>query len=233
MNAHNILKQLSFTEFRNLSLSNDGDGTIRKADMGALLTYINDGMSALVTQFQVTEKVVHVQLYDHITTYHLLSRFAVSQQPQPHVDYPYILDLNGSPFKGDVNKVKAVWDNTGRKRVLNDESDMRSIFIMGKEAITVPYPENGVILFVHYQAKPMTVTVDNLDEEVDIPDSLVPTLRAYVAHRLFMSMGTSDSMRIGQEYQTQYVMLINDLKSTDALSDSRFTESPFYERGWI
>ena len=83
MNAHNILKQLSFTEFRNLSLSNDGDGTIRKSDMGALLTYINDGMNALVTQFQVTEKVVHVQLYDHITTYHLLSRFAVSQQPQP------------------------------------------------------------------------------------------------------------------------------------------------------
>lgn len=233
MNANSILTQLSFNEFSNLSISNEGSGIIRKDAIGKVLTIMNDGLIDLNTKFKVTEKIVHIRLFEHITTYHLVSRFAESQQPQPDVEVPYILDLNRTPFKGDVSKVTAVWDNQERQRPLNDENDLRSVFIMQKDSLTVPYPEDGVILFVHYQAMPMRITVDNLDEELDIPDSLVPALRAYIAYRWFMSMGTSDSMRIGQEYQSQYIMSINDLKGVDGLSDSRFNQSTFHERGWI
>lgn len=233
MNAQSILTQLSFNEFSNLSLSNDGDGTIRKSDLGKVLTLLNDGLLDLTSKFKIMEKVVHIELHEHITTYHLVPRFAESQQPQPDVSIPYILDKNRTPFKGDVNKVIAVWDSEGRQRKLNDENDKRSIFTMQKDSITVPFPEKDVVLFVHYQAAPLRITVNNLDEELDIPDSLVPALRAYIAYKMFISMGNNDSIRIGQEYQNQYILLINDLKGIDALSDSRFMHNTFEERGWV
>ena len=233
MNAQSLLSQLAFSEFANLALSNEGSGSIRKQDMGRVLTFLNDGLCELNTKFKLTEKVVHIQLHEFITQYHLLSRFAESQQPQPDVDFPYILDMNREPFKGDVLKVVVVWDDKGRERPLNDEADLRSVFTLNNQVLTVPYPEENTVLFVHYIAKPQTVTLDNLDEELDIPDYLVPALRMYVANRVFMSMGTNDSIRQGQEYQNQYLFALNDIQAANLNSDSRFVINSFEHRGWV
>lgn len=233
MNARHLLSQLSYGEFNNTSIGNEGSGTINKSHMGRVLTYINDGLMDLATRFKLNEKVVHIQLYDHITDYHLLSRFAVSQQPQPDVPFPYILDSNRTPFKGDVLKILAVWDNFDRERSLNDESDFRSVFTLRPNVLTVPYPEDKVTLFVHYSAKPQLVTTENLDEELDIPDFMVPALRMFVASKVFMTLGSSDNMRLGQDFQIQYITAINSLKQADALSESRFTANAFNNRGWV
>ena len=233
MNARHLLSQLSYGEFNNTSVGNEGSGTINKSHMGRVLTFINDGLMDIATKFKLSEKAVHIQLYDHITDYHLLSRFAVSQQPQPDVPFPYILDSNRTPFKGDVLKVYAVWDNYDRERTLNDEADLKSVFTLRPNVLTVPYPEDNITLFVHYIAKPQMVTVDNLDEELDIPDFLVPALRSYVASRVFMTMGSADNMRLGQEFQIQYITALNNLKQADAMSESRFTQNSFERRGWI
>ena len=232
MNAQYLLSQLSYGEFSNLAVGNDGNGTINKANLGKVITYINDGLLALAIRFKLHEKVVHIQLYDHITNYHLLSRFAESQQPQPDVPFPYIQDSNRTPFKGDVLKITAVWDSRGRERQLNDETDLRSVFTLKPDMITVPYPEDDNVLFIHYSAKPQPVTTDNLNEELDIPDFLVPALRMFVAQKVFMSIGSGDNMRIAQDYQSQYSALLNDIQHVDALSDSRFVHGAFENRGW-
>lgn len=233
MNARHLLSQLSYGEFNNISVGNEGSGTISKKHLGRVLTFINDGLMDLATKFKLKESTVHIQLYDHITDYHLVSRFAVSQQPQPDVPFPYILDSNRTPFKGDVLKVYAVWDSFDRERLLNDESDIRSVFTIQPNVLTVPYPEDNITLFVHYLAKPQLITVDNLDEELDIPEFLVPALRLFVASKVFMTLGSSDNMRLGQEFQIQYITALNSLKQADALSESRFTENSFESRGWI
>lgn len=233
MNTLAVLSDLSFTHLSSLAMSNDGSGTIRQQDMGKILSYLNDGLTQIFGEFAVKEKVMQIQLFEHITNYHLVSRFARSQQPQPNVDFPYILDHNRAPFKGDVNKVTAVWDNMGRNRVINDENNLRSVFIMAPDLLTVPYPEKDIILFVHYEAKPQRITMDNLDEEIDLPTSLFPALKAYIAAQVFMGIGSNDSVRISQGYENQYVSIIRMLKSSDALTESKFTARPFEERGWI
>lgn len=214
-------------------MSNDGDGTIRKSDMGKIITFVNDGLLELATNFKLAEKIVHVELHEHITNYHLIPKFAESQQPQNDVDIAYIHDMDRTPFKGDVLKILAVWDNQERERQLNDESDLRSVFTLVTDMITVPYPESGTVLFIHYKPKPQLITSDNLDQELDIPEYLVPALRMYVAHKVFMSIGTSDSIRTSREYQNHYIQLTHEIQDADAVSDSRFVENSFNRRGWV
>lgn len=233
MNTQTLITELSFHHLSNLAMSKDGSGTIRTQDMGKILTCVNDGLRILHEEFTILQKVVHVRLFEHITTYHLVSRFADSQQPQPNVDYPYIIDHNRTPFKGDVNKITAVWDNTGKQRTINDEGDLRSVFIMGPDTITVPYPEKDVILFIHYNAKPQLITMDTLQEELDLPANLIPALKAYIASQIYMTIGTNDSVRMAQIYENQYTSIVRMLKSSDALSESKFTANQFEERGWV
>ena len=75
--------------------------------------------------------------------------------------------------------------------------------------------------------------MDNLDEELDIPDKLVPALRSYVAHKLFLSIGSADSLHKAQEYQGQYIFQTQALVGTDALAESRFKINTFSKGGWI
>lgn len=233
MNTTELLRDLSHHQLFNLAISNDGDGTIRDKDKPRILACINDGLRIINEEFRIFNKVVHVQLYEEITTYHLLSRFAVSQQPQKGVMFPYILDHNRAPFKGDVSKVTAIWDSNNRKRNLNDENDLRSIFTMTPNSITVPYPENNEVLIVHYLAKPQMVTLDLLEDELDIDDKLIPLLKTYVASQVYHSIGSADSARMSQSFENQYNSILRMLKSTDALTESKLINNPFEERGWI
>lgn len=233
MNTKGLLAQLSYGELSGLALGNEGDGTIRKRDMGKVITFINDGLQDLYNKFLVKESVVSLQLLDYVTTYHLVPRFAVSNAPQPDVPVPYIIDNNRAKFKGDVGKIYAVYDTAGKERPINDETSLDSVFIRGKDSITVPVPDGKLVLFIHYQTTHPQITMDNLDEELDIPDKLVPALRSYVAHKLFLSIGSADSLHKAQEYQGQYIFQTQALVGTDALAESRFKINTFSKGGWI
>lgn len=233
MNTNQLLTELSFGELSTLSLSNEGDGTIRKSDYGKMLAFINDALQVFHNRFKINEKVVIVELNEYTTTYHLLPRFAVSQQPQEDVIFAYVRDLPHSPFKGDVNKIIAVWDSEGNERAINDEAKENSIFIMQKNSFTVPNPVNGIQLYIHYLPAPIPITRDNLDMELDIPDVIIPALKAYIASKVFMSIGSNDSIRLSHEYQSRYLLMVNELQATDITSGSRHIENPFEDRGWI
>lgn len=232
MNTRALLAQLSYGELSGLGLGNEGDGTIRTRDMGKVLTFINDGLQDLYTKFLVKESVVHVQLLDYVTNYILVPRFALSNAPQPDVAEPYILDNNRDKFKGDVGKIYAVYDSNGKERPINDETSLDSVFIRAKETLTVPIPDKNVVLFVHYQTTHPRITMENLDEELDIPDMLTPALRSYVAHKLFLSIGSADSLHKAQEYQGQYIFQTQALVGMDALANSRFKINTFSKGGW-
>src|SRR5690606_3596080 len=128
MKAQALLTQLAYSELASLSLSNEGSGVIEKSQLGKVLSFLNDGMLNLVPYFNGQIKEVMIEMHDHITNYHLVSRFASSQQPQEGVDYAYIKDSNRKPFKGDVAKITSVWDSYNRTRFINDEANYLSVF---------------------------------------------------------------------------------------------------------
>lgn len=233
MNTRGILTQLSYGELSNLSMGNDGDGTIRQRDIGKVLNAINDGLSEMSGLFTIKDSVVHIRLVDHITTYHLDSRFAISQQPQPDVDEPYIIDNNREPFQNDVRKIHSIYDSLGNLIPINDENKSNSVFINGRDSITVPDPVSGIYLFLHYKAQHFRVTVDNLSAELLIPNSLVPALKMYVASRIYGAMSTVDASNKSVEYLNHYLNIVKDLKNEDATSESRFKINQFDNNGWV
>lgn len=233
MNTNQLLAQLSYGEFNNLALSNEGDGTIRTRDMGKMLTFINDGLHDLYTKFLVKESVVTIQLYEYITNYLLVPRFAQSNQVQTDVSEAYILDNLRDKFKGDVGKIYAVFNDLGVELPINDETKMNSVFIRGKESITVPSPDPERVLFIHYQTTHPRITMQNLDEELDIHDTMIAALRSYVAHKLFLSIGSADAIHKAQEYQGQYIFQTQSLVAIDASGDSRFHFKQFKKGGWV
>lgn len=233
MNTRGILTQLSYGELSNLSMGNDGDGTIRQRDIGKVLNAINDGLSEMSGLFTLKDSVVHIRLLSFVNTYHFNSRFAISQQPQPDVPDAYIIDNNREPFKNDVRKVYAVYDSLGNNLPINDEDKENSVFIKGRDSITVPNPEDGVYIFVHYKSDHFRVTNENLGAELDIPNSLVPALKMYVASRIYGAMSTVDASNKSVEYLNHYLNMIKDLKNEDATTESRFKINQFNANGWV
>lgn len=231
MLVQTLMSQLSQNEFFNLSLSNDGSGSIRQSDQGRIFNYINDGLWDMTNRFIFKEKKLTVNMQKDLRRYELKEVNSVTGTTGDN--YPYIRDLPEDPFKEDVLKVLAIWDSRGEVRHLNDESDPKSVFTHIPETLIVPKPEHDISLEVYYQPKPKLIGDNPLQTVLDLPPYMYPALRAYVAHKVFMSIGTGDSMRMAQEYQLQYTMHINDIQATDKTSSTRLTANAFSKKGWI
>lgn len=231
MLVQTLMSQLSQNEFHNLALSNDGSGSIRQTDQGRVINYINDGLWDLTNRFIFNEKCVTVMQVEDIKRYELITANAVSANDG--TSYPYIRDSVEEPFLGDVLKVLAVWDGRGDNRVLNDEGAEKPIFTNIPQTLIVPKPEKDIFLGVYYQPKPILIADNPLQTELNLPEYVYPALRAYVAQKVFMSIGTGDSMRMSQEYQTQYMMYVNDLQAVDKASSTRLTTNAFSKKGWV
>lgn len=233
MNTNSLLAQLSYGELSNLSLSNEGDGSIRPRDMGKLLTFINDGLSDITNKFRTKESIVHIKLYEHITTYVLDSKYSVVTNDPSVINFPYVLDNTREPFKNDVKKIMSVEDSLGRDRPINDTTTKYGVFIKEKNKIEVPLPEAGVFLFIKYQSEHFRVTTQNLDEDLDINDSLIPALRIYVAYKVFSTIGTVDASNKSIELLNQYMGIVQELRDVDITGDSKIMDSNFRRNGWI
>lgn len=233
MNTKSVIAQLSFGELSNLSMSNDGDGTIRNQDMGRVITFINDGLVDLSNKFRSKEATVHIELFEHITNYRLNSAYALSNTEVSDVKEKYILDNTREPFKNDVKKVMSVEDSLGRDRPINAPDSPLSVVIKEKDIITVPNPVNGQFLFVRYQSEHFRINMDNLDHDLDIPDSLVPALKLYVGYRVFSSIGTLDASNKAMEFLNQYVGYCNEMVNIDITGDSIIYQSNFKRNGWV
>ena len=127
MNIEDLFRNLSYGELSNLALSVEGSGTIVESARPKIVTYANDALTRLHTRFPLRTKDVLIEMYAHITNYHLLPRFARSTSPQVE-KYPYILDLPLEPFVDEVIQIESVFDTYGCNLPLNDGGNCHSVF---------------------------------------------------------------------------------------------------------
>ena len=116
MELEELLCALSIGELSNLSMSNEGDGTIVDDKKMAIVAYANTGLKRLYSRFLLIEKALLLRQQAGITYYHLKKGFSVFTHDPLKVDVPYILDSEMEPFFGDVARVLSVWDEDGDHR---------------------------------------------------------------------------------------------------------------------
>lgn len=234
MKVSKVLSDLAFGKLSNQSMAEAGDGTINVRYHPKLINCMNEALIRLYTRFIIKEKDLTLELVESITNYHLLKRFAESNQPQPDVEFAYIKDLDCEAFQEDVLKVLAVYGNDGRRVPLNDPESCTSVFTPQENILQAFPQESGVFLGVQYQAKHPELTVGDLDQEVDIPPSLYPAFLSYIAYMVFSDMGSQDAIGRAQEHMAVYESICSEAETRDILSTSLSnTNVRFSRRGWV
>lgn len=180
-------------------------GELSQLDLGAdignnlqlpkLVASINLGLTELYKRFPINLKEVIIQLNNWQTNYTISSAHAESQMPpEGNPDNYYVKDSEYYPFTDDILSIEQVFNEDGEELPLNDENLKYSLFTVGHNVISHPYPEDENAITVIYRAHSAKIAVDST--EIDIPQQFVEPLVNYVAHRVFAGINMSSAEAI-------------------------------------
>lgn len=233
MNVADLYEKLSFGPMSGLFCGVNGQGEIEEERKPALISHTNDALLRIYTEFVLLEKDLVLAPKLGITNYHLLPRFATSNQNSKE-RYRYILDLPQEPFLGDVIKVMTVYDSEGHRVPLNDVESFHSVFSPQGNMLQVPRPKEGVALGVCYQARHPKLDWQDEEQPIDLPLVLEEALIAYIGFKAYSNIRTEESIAAAQEQLALYNAVIQQVKDTDAVSTSiSYTNFRFAKRGWV
>ena len=234
MRVTDLYRMLSYGELSNLAMSSSGAGTILEADKPKILIYANDALLRLYSKFILREKDVLIELHDHVTNYHLDSRFSVTGQDALVAPIPYIKDLPLEPFENDVIKILSVYDSLGSKLPLNDAECYTSVYTPQANVLQVPNPIAGDCLSVLYQAKHPALDVARPNDIIQLPDVLHSALTGFIAYKVFSHINTQESTAKAQEHLSLYTNILSDAVESDTVITSiSGTNVRFQKRGWV
>lgn len=231
MKLQDLYRNLSYGVLSNLTLANDGNGTIRERDLGKVTLALNETLLRIYSRFNLREKVILIAMQDGVVTYHLTRKYAVSAGEVPN---PYILDLAEDPFEEDVIKILAVYDSLGYQLPLNDNEGPWSLFTPQATVLQVPNPLDNMALSVMYQAKHPILYADKPDTPIMLPSVLEGALYSHVAYQIFDSIGTAESVGRAQNHLMNYENICVELMASDSVQTSISTSNVRFEkRGWV
>ena len=230
MKLLDLFERLSFAELSNLAVGMEGAGTIRTEDQRKVLIHTNDGLLQLYSRFILKTKYLLIEEQEHITQYHLIEKFAESKNC---VEFPYIKDLVGDRFTGDLIRILEVYSNCGEQFVLNDAEDCHSLFTPSPQTLQIPNPRTGVPKHILYQAR--HDIIENINDKVwvEIPFVLEGALQAYIAHKIFNHMNGQENLLKSQDHYTTYERICQEVEAKDLVSTSVSNSSnKLTERGF-
>lgn len=200
-----------------------------------ILAAINEGLVRLHGRFPLKTNSCIVEMKEGRTDYPLHSKYAYSRYTKPTlaVQYPYIMDGFDKPFQDDVIKVLTVFDNGGKQRSLNDDSDPRSIFTPRPDTIQCMRPRHLEAVNVTYQAKHPVLTGEDAEQEVDLADTLMTALYNWVGYRYHTGLNTPEANGKAAEFLQTYESICGEVVEYDLVNGSiSTTETKFEKRGW-
>lgn len=240
MKVSQLLARLSRGPLENLSMSNDGDGTIATAKHPKLVGYANEALLKLYARFNLAEKELVIELDETITNYKLSSLYAVTTAAANPTKPHYIKDSVSDPFTDDLIQVLRVYttsDTPLPKQVgLNDDNDSKSVFTPKHDLLQVPDPVQGVPLYLLYQAMHAQLAETGagyLDAEIILPPILEPALVSYVAHLVYFHMNGQEHGIKAAEHLANYENLCAEIVEKDLANTSlSSTNTKFDDRGF-
>lgn len=234
MNLNSLFKDLAVGELSNLALAQEMPGTIAPGEQGKILLYVNDALLRLHTIFNLRDRNVIIEQYEHITYYHFLRRYAESnlESAEP---IKYIKDLLYEPFGEDVIKVLEVRNQWGMELPLNDRAHPFSVFTpQANLTLQIPHPMPGAPVVVSYQAKHPTLTLEDMEQTIYLPDVLHVPLRLHIAYQVFTAMSTQEATAKAVEFLTRFDSLCNQAQENDLVNSSVSTRNTtFDQRGFV
>lgn len=228
-----LFADLSYGELATLNLAEEGNGVITDAGKERIIRFINDGLLKLYSRFILKESNVLIEMVEWITQYHLLLKFAQSQQGVSTQTNLYIIDSELEPFPENVIRILTVYGGDGCVLPLNDEGNPFSLFTPKHNVLQVPNPQEGMPLSITYQAKHAPLVLAHEDATIDLPDVLVPALRNWIAYRAYDQVKTQEAQQMAQANRQEYENVCTEAIQLDLLGTSMANTTHRFERnGW-
>lgn len=156
-------------------------GSSIKDDDATLIAFINLGLTEIYKRFVLKTDEAMITLVDAKTIYKLDGTDADVSMGTGN--FMYLLTAYG---EGD-----SLSDYTTDDLVLpiNSEDDPYSVNTISYNEVQVPLITGGAFISLIYASKPTKVTLLTLDNELDLPDTLIDPLLEYIGYRGYKGMG--------------------------------------------
>lgn len=209
-------------------------GKILPENYPAIINRLNMGLTSLYSYFPISEKEVIVQQFDAVTEYKLNSTYAVSNT-ESTVPNKWVIDSVDNPFLDDVIRLERAYNELGSSIALNDEYDGDSVFTTAWDTVQIPFPVAGNVTVLVYRANhvKLSLDADPLTTVIEIPPALEEALQAFIASRLFVSLGQATSAGLASYYSNRYQQQVdhvernNLLQSTEGDSNLKLEQKGF------
>lgn len=233
MTLDKFLTQLSYGPFSNLSLGNDGDGTIKADKIPMVVDHINEGLLRMYTRLVLRENSVIIEMMESRTRYPLNSKHALSNTES--TEDKFIMDNPDWPFQDDVIKIMEVMNDLGCRLEINNPTACYSTYTPKENILQVPNPIAGRGLSIVYQAKhPKLDYAVDPEGHIDLTDNLIGALQAYVAYKVYGNMNTQEALLNSQKYQAQYTEIVAEVLEMDTVNMSYSqTNTKFQQNGYV
>lgn len=233
LRVSDVFRRLSYGELSNIAMGMEGVGAIEASKQDRLIHYINEALLRLHSRFVLREEGLLVRLTAHVTNYHISSRYAESNTDRLPADPVYIMDT-ASPYRDDLIKITAVYDQSGMQIPLNDGEDRRSFFTPMPDCLQVPNPVEGYMIELGYQCRHPLIGPGQTDACIELTPALEGALTAYVAHMVYSFMNGADNAAKGQEHLARYEYICAEVERMDLVNSSiSTTNTKFESRGFI
>lgn len=179
----------------------------------SILGFLNLGMLELYKRFSLKLEEHVIALEDMVDTYVMPS------------NYMWIVAAYGEV---DIRSSETV-----NELPINEEDNPLSINTVSWNKVQVPLSVSGAYVSIIYVARPEMYSIDDLDEEIDLPPQMVEPLLAYIGYRANASIDTG----VQTEDSAWYIRFdnsCNKIRQESMInSDDMFMTSRISKRGFV
>ena len=137
------------------------------------------------------------------------------------------------PFTDDWLLLLDCYDEMGRQIPINNQNCLGGIMTLAYNLIQVPVPLTDRQLELTYQARHPVLTGD-MDQELEISPSLVPSIAQYIAYRRLAAKSDDKSIQQSINYYQQFQASVGELLSANMLNtDNRTSVDQICMGGWV
>lgn len=206
MKIKRIIEHLEVGVLSKVNLGGNATAGVTSYNYPELISAIEMGINELSQIFNLRQRELIIKQENHIKLYELDSYYAQSNTASA-APYKYINDTPENPFKDDVLKIEAVYDELGREIRLNDMTDPESIYTPSLTSIQILNPnENNSISVIYSAACAELVKKGNnlLDQDVYLPSVLLNALTLFVAAQVVLSKDSLEAKNESMAFMNRY-----------------------------
>ena len=160
MILQNVVDAARYSELSSVAL---------KDNNAAIISFINLGMLELYKRFPLSFNEYTIDVTDGAVMYSLPS------------DYLYVLGVY-------ENVATTTNPDNIKELVINDNGNQDAVFFPNHKTIQVPVVEGRIAVSVIYVTKPQSYTINDLNEELDLPESLIDCLLHYIGYKAHLGV---------------------------------------------